>query len=352
MGNKLAFLATLLFVLSIYHGQLNPGVADPTPALQALADQINSAQDQWTASPYPFIIITDIVHLLRRLGAAVDSNPNAPAVSYRNVGTGGLPNIINFGRRLQSTNFPASLDLRTVYPACTTIKFIREQGQCGACWAFSSMNSISDRYCIANYNRGSPPLRTFSPQDVLECCANCAVSAGKPCDGGYFTKGFSYAVNPGVASGETYGNFKLCKPYFLSSDANTYDQPTCKSSCAKPSAYAILYRNDELQISGFKTGTGEAAMIAALNNGGSIVVTFEVFKDFYLYKSGVYSFSNGESVGLHAVRVIGYGVDSGVKYWLAANTWDAKWGESGFFRIKRGVNMCGIEAGTFAYAII
>ena len=352
MVNKVAFWVTLLFVVSLHHGQTSSTNDDLMTALNALANRVNTSQDQWRASPYPFIIITDVTHLLRRLGAAIDPDPTGSATSLRNTGSGGLGDIFNLGRRLQSANYPASLDLRTVYPACSTIKFIREQGQCGSCWAFSSMNSISDRYCIANYNRGSPPLRTFSPQDVLECCANCPVTAGQPCNGGYFTKGFSYAMSPGVSSGETYNNFKLCKPYFLSANATTYDQPTCKTACTKPNNYSILYRNDELRISSFTTGSGEAAMIAALNNGGSIAVTFQVFKDFYLYKSGVYSYNNGASIGLHAVRLIGYGTDNGVNYWLGANTWDAKWGENGFFRITRGVNMCGIESSTFAYATI
>lgn len=215
------------------------------------------------------------------------------------------------------------------------------------------MNSLSDRYCIANYKKGKPSQRSFSPQDALECCDDCAVTSGSPCGGGYFTKGFAFAQNTGVSTGEEYGNTKLCKPYFLSGSAKSYTEPTCKNSCQKVSVYKTLLSKDRLTISGYQTGTGEQAMIAALNNGGSIVVTFHVYKDFYLYNSGIYSHTTGDSVGLHAVRIVGYGTDdNGVDYWIIANTWDVNWGEQGFFRIQRGTDECGIESGTFGYGII
>lgn len=47
--------------------------------------------------------------------------------------------------------------------------------------------------------------------------------------------------------------------------------------------------------------------------------------------------------GGHAVKIIGWGVENGTKYWLVANSWNNKWGENGLFRILRGVNECNIE---------
>ena len=53
--------------------------------------------------------------------------------------------------------------------------------------------------------------------------------------------------------------------------------------------------------------------------------------------------TNGFEEGGHAVKILGWGTDNGTPYWLVANSWDTDWGESGFFRIRRGHNECGIE---------
>ena len=93
-------------------------------------------------------------------------------------------------------------------------------------------------------------------------------------------------------------------------------------------------------------------MIAALNNGGSIAVAFMVYQDFYAYRSGIYTHVTGSALGGHAVRLVGYGVENGVKFWIIANSWGNFWGENGFFRMKRGTNDCGIESNYFAAGLI
>lgn len=48
-------------------------------------------------------------------------------------------------------------------------------------------------------------------------------------------------------------------------------------------------------------------------------------------------------LGLHAVKIVGWGVYNGTKYWHVANSWGKYWGENGFFRIRRGTNECNID---------
>merc|ERR1719183_299712 len=85
---------------------------------------------------------------------------------------------------------------------------------------------------------------------------------------------------------------------------------------------------------------------------GPVQVAFKVYKSFMSYKSGVYSKHFWELLpkGGHAVKVIGWGTESGTDYWLVANSWATTWGDQGFFKIKRGVDECNIETRGPPYA--
>jgi len=86
-----------------------------------------------------------------------------------------------------------------------------------------------------------------------------------------------------------------------------------------------------------------------LLENGPLEVGFFVFSDFHSYRSGVYFRTPAAfgPLGGHAVRLIGWGTTyvrrTEMSYWLAANSWSPEWGRSGFFRIRRGTNECGIE---------
>merc|ERR1711918_76098 len=77
--------------------------------------------------------------------------------------------------------------------------------------------------------------------------------------------------------------------------------------------------------------------------GGPVETAFTVYADFGDYVSGGYEHVTGDRLGGHAVKIVGWGVENGAKYWKIANSWNEHWGEDGHFRIKRGTNHCGIE---------
>jgi cathepsin B len=54
------------------------------------------------------------------------------------------------------------------------------------------------------------------------------------------------------------------------------------------------------------------------------------------YQSGIYKYTRGGFLGGHAVKIVGWGQEKGVNYWIAANSWGPNWGENGFFKIKEG----------------
>lgn len=76
---------------------------------------------------------------------------------------------------------------------------------------------------------------------------------------------------------------------------------------------------------------------------GPVVASFLVYEDFLTYKSGVYQHVTGNSLGGHAIKIIGWGVENGTPYWLITNSWNESWGDNGFFKILRGKNHCNIE---------
>ena len=83
---------------------------------------------------------------------------------------------------------------------------------------------------------------------------------------------------------------------------------------------------------------------------GPMSVSFEVYDDFIHYKGGIYHHTglqdkfNPFEITNHAVLLVGYGEENGEKYWTVKNSWGTKWGEEGFFRIRRGTDECSIES--------
>lgn len=66
------------------------------------------------------------------------------------------------------------------------------------------------------------------------------------------------------------------------------------------------------------------------------MAVFDVYDDFVNYGSGIYTKVSGEYIGKHATKIIGYGIENDVKYYIGVNQWGKDWGENGFFRIKMG----------------
>merc|ERR1712003_112736 len=84
------------------------------------------------------------------------------------------------------------------------------------------------------------------------------------------------------------------------------------------------------------TANGVQEIQQAVMAGGPMEVAFTVYADFENYAGGIYHHVTGDPVGGHAVKLVGWGVEDGVKYWKVANSWNPYWAEKGYFRIKFG----------------
>lgn len=246
-----------------------------------------------------------------------------------------------------NSNLPETFDLRQAYPKCESIREIRDQANCGSCWAFGAAEAMSDRICIAS---GQKMQIRVSAQNILTCCGEC----GFGCQGGWTGMAWTYWRKKGIVSGGLYGDKKTCQPYFLpmcdhhtvgphGPCPKTVDTPKCKKECQKE--YTKKYEEDLTFGNSSYSISGEKKIMEEIYSRGSIAASFTVYEDFFAYKKGVYQHVTGSQLGGHAIKIIGWGVEKGTKYWLCANSWNDSWGDKGYFKILRGKNECGIERG-------
>jgi cathepsin B len=260
------------------------------------------------------------------------------------------------------TEIPESFDSATQWPHCAKIiGDIRDQSNCGCCWAFAGAEAGSDRMCIATKGQLMVPL---SAQDV------CFNSMKDGCGGGQIDTPWKFLNWHGSVSGGQYkgtGPFGkgLCNDFSLPhchhhgpQGADPYPaegKPGCPNEkspkgptkCdASAAGEHKDYDTDKYSFNGtIVTAKGEKEIQQAIMSGGPVETAFDVFDDFENYESGIYHHVTGKLGGGHAVKFVGWGVENGVKYWKVANSWNPYWGEKGYFRIKRGNNECNIEAG-------
>lgn len=235
---------------------------------------------------------------------------------------------------------PESFDPREKWPNCQTLNEIRDQGKCGACWAFGAVEAMTDRVCI--YFNGTKNFH-FSAKDLVTCN-----SFDSGCDGGSPIVAWNEWVSKGLVSGGNYNSHEGCKPYSFPPCANHLKNctdfkptPACTKSCEK--GYKQSYKKDKKRGSSYYYIETEKTIMAELYTNGPVEASFNVYEDFADYKGGVYQHIKGKLVFGHAVKLMGWGVENGTKYWLAANSWGTGFGEEGFFKILRGVNECNIE---------
>lgn len=124
-----------------------------------------------------------------------------------------------------------------------------------------------------------------------------------------------------------------CNPYTSGSGKTG----TCPTKCADGSAIKLTKA-----ISAADVCTSEDSIMNALALG-PLTTGFTVYEDFEAYKTGIYQHVWGQQLGGHAVEFVGYGTQSGKKFWKVKNSWGAGWGEKGYFQILKGVDECGIE---------
>ncbi|KAM3144085.1 hypothetical protein pb186bvf_003849 [Paramecium bursaria] len=303
---------------------------------ESFFEQINQAQDLWTAG----------------YNERWDNfTPESLMTQFGVLETPDYLKIEEFREYPQIVGLPENFDSRQQWPQCESLKEIRDQSTCGSCWAFGAVEAMSDRYCIDT----GVQIR-ISSEDLLTCCG---FICGMGCNGGYPAQAWNFFRSNGLVTGDKYGNSsQWCRAYSFAPCDHHVDgkygpcgasQPTpkCVKQCDEGSNKS--YFADKIQgVSSYAVPNDEAQIQQEIFSHGPVEASFTVYEDFLAYKTGVYKHTTGAQLGGHAIKIIGWGVENGTKYWLVVNSWNEGWGDQGLFKILRGVNHVGIEAGVHA----
>ncbi len=231
-----------------------------------------------------------------------------------------------------SNGNPTEYDLRKEFPQC--IQPIRDQGRCGSCWAMAAAEAFGDNFCIASEGKINI---VFSPQDMVSCDWY-----NNGCMGGQLRPAWRYMTSKGLVP-------ESCIPYTSINGTTIKCPDTCADGVTSVKSQKYKLKSYHKVSPLIEIWKREQLLEEALVSGHTMEAGFTVYQDFMQYKSGVYQHVEGLMLGGHAVKIVGYGVDSvsGLKYWIIANSWGTDWGMDGYFWMRKGTNECGLEAEAF-----
>lgn len=194
------------------------------------------------------------------------------------------------------------------------VNAIQDQGQCGSCWAFSTMASTEGEHCVA-----TGELLKFAEQQLVDCS-----HTSNGCNGGSMALAFLYLKSHDAILESDY-------PYTAADGTCQYD--SMPKTTVETTGYSNVTANRPDQLK------------AAVEQG---VVSVAIEADklvFQTYKSGIFDSSSCGTSLDHGVALVGYGTESGQEYFILRNSWNTTWGDEGYMKIasQSGNGVCGVN---------
>jgi len=181
---------------------------------------------------------------------------------------------------------------------------IRDQGQCGSCWAFATVGLLEALWQLKNNKQLSDDL---APQQLVDCD-----TTSNGCNGGWIQGPIQYLLK------DKYMDFETEYPY-TAKDGTCYQDNVTNHS--------------DILTKGLKM-SWSAESVHSILLDGAVGTSVQVTSEFCMYRTGVL---NTQCTGWpnHAVVIVGYGLENNVEYWLVRNSWGASWGDKGYIKIQR-----------------
>jgi len=194
---------------------------------------------------------------------------------------------------------------------------VKDQGQCGSCWSFSTTGSLEGALKLA-----TGQLTSLSEQQLVDCSKQ-----NSGCNGGLMDYAFAFEKTADVCTEASY-------PYTARDGSCHESGCTVGIPRGGVTGYHDVTVNDE-----------NALMEAVAQQPVSIAIEADQYS-FQSYTGGVLTKSCGSRLD-HGVLLVGYGTDAGKDYWKVKNSWGASWGEQGYVRLERGLSgagQCGLKS--------